>query len=271
VKKTKTYRDAKFSPKVIKDALHALDSCRDAAEAAHFATPYLVTRSGNETWNFDSLSEFFAGYDDCDWGWLEYRWKCLANDSHAGGLELTYSPNETSGSTVSVTLLTKEDIERVFRVFEDNLSDSMPRPQPEPIRIFIGHGRDPQWRDLRDHLQDSHGYEIVAYEIGERAGQSVKEVLQDMLEQASFALLVFTAEDAHVDGEQHARENVIHEIGLFQGALGFERAIVLLEKGCKEFSNILGINQVRFREGGIRETFGDVLATIRREFGDTIR
>ena len=29
-----------------------------------------------------------------------------------------------------------------------------------------------------------------------------------------------------------ARMNVIHEVGLFQGRLGFERAIVLLEEGC---------------------------------------
>jgi hypothetical protein len=38
---------------------------------------------------------------------------------------------------------------------------------------------------------------------------------------------------------------VIHEVGLFQGKLGFERAIVLLEKSVHEFSNILGINQIR--------------------------
>ena len=59
---------------------------------------------------------------------------------------------------------------------------------------------------------------------------------------------------------------VIHELGLFQGRLGFTRAIVLLEEGVKEFSNILGINQLRFAKGRIKETFGDVLATIRREF-----
>ena len=60
-----------------------------------------------------------------------------------------------------------------------------------------------------------------------------------------------TAEDEHADGTQHARENVIHEIGLFQGRNGFERAIVLAEEGCTEFSNIHGLNQIRFPDGDL--------------------
>jgi predicted nucleotide-binding protein len=102
--------------------------------------------------------------------------------------------------------------------------------------------------------------------MGPRAGLSVKEVLQKMLSESSFATLVLTGEDIHSDGETHARENIVHELGLFQGKLGFARAVVLLEEGVKEFSNIYGINQIRFSKGNIRETFGDILATIRREF-----
>ncbi|ENR0231979.1 nucleotide-binding protein [Enterobacter cloacae complex sp. I7] len=43
-----------------------------------------------------------------------------------------------------------------------------------------------------------------------------------------------------------ARRNVIHEVGLFQGRLGFERAIVLFEEGCEELSNINVLSQMRF-------------------------
>lgn len=75
-----------------------------------------------------------------------------------------------------------------------------------------------------------------------------------------------TGEDATSQGNIRARQNVVHEAGLFQGKLGFERAIVLLEEGVEEFSNIHGIVQIRFSKGKIRETFGDVLATLRREF-----
>lgn len=92
-----------------------------------------------------------------------------------------------------------------------------------------------------------------------------------MLGRSSFACLVLTAEDEMADGTMRARRNVIHEAGLFQGRLGFSRAIVLLEEGAEEFSNIHGIQQIRFAKGNIKETFGEVLATLRREFGPAIR
>jgi predicted nucleotide-binding protein len=87
-----------------------------------------------------------------------------------------------------------------------------------------------------------------------------------MLHRSTLALLVLTAEDEHKDGTKHARENVIHELGLFQGKLGFSRAIILLEDGASEFSNIHGIHQIRFSSKNIREAFGDVLATLKRDF-----
>ena len=90
-----------------------------------------------------------------------------------------------------------------------------------------------------------------------------------MLTKSSFALLVLTAEDETTDGTKRARQNVVHETGLFQGRLGFTKAIVLLEEGAEEFSNLYGIQQIRFKKGNIKETFGDVLATIRREFPGT--
>jgi len=78
---------------------------------------------------------------------------------------------------------------------------------------------------------------------------------------------VMTGEDEASGGRTLARQNVIHEAGLFQGRLGFSRAIVLLEAGTEEFSNIEGVQQIRFAKGNIKETFGDVLAVLRREFG----
>ena len=87
-----------------------------------------------------------------------------------------------------------------------------------------------------------------------------------MLSKTSFAILVLTGEDKMPEGSFRARQNVVHEAGLFQGRLGFNRAIILLEAGTEEFSNVQGIEQIRFGKGNINETFGDVLATLRREF-----
>ena len=47
--------------------------------------------------------------------------------------------------------------------------------------------------------------------------------LEEMLDQSRFAFLVLTAEDERLDGTRHARENVIHEVDLFQSRRGFNR------------------------------------------------
>ncbi len=62
-----------------------------------------------------------------------------------------------------------------------------------------------------------------------------------------------------------ARMNVIHEVGLFQGRLGFTKAIVLLEEGCEEFSNIHGLGQLRFPRGDIKDLFEEIRRVFERE------
>jgi len=88
-----------------------------------------------------------------------------------------------------------------------------------------------------------------------------------MASKSPFAFLVLTAEDLQPSGDSRARQNVVHEAGLFQGRLGFSRAVMLLEEGVEEFSNVQGVQYIPFKKGNIRETFGDAVATLRREFG----
>ena len=59
--------------------------------------------------------------------------------------------------------------------------------------------------------------------------------------------------------------NVVHEAGLFQGRLGFTKAIVLLEEGCEEFSNIQGLGQIRFPKGNIAAAFEEIRRVLERE------
>jgi hypothetical protein len=131
-------------------------------------------------------------------------------------------------------------------------------------KIFIGHGQDEQWRLLKDHLHHQQGYEVSFYEAAPRAGLVTPEVLKGMLEESDIAFLVFTGEITQPDGSIHARDNVIHELGLFQGYLGFPNAIMLLEDGVYEHSNVHGINQIRFAKGKLQEKYGDIVANIRK-------
>ena len=85
-----------------------------------------------------------------------------------------------------------------------------------------------------------------------------------MLDAAAIAFLIMTAEDEQADGTRHARMNVVHEAGLFQGRLGFTRAIVLVEEGCEGFSNIEGLGQIRFPKGNIAAIFDEVRRVLER-------
>jgi hypothetical protein len=216
-------------------------------------------------WQLDTEEEFFSDYRRSAAGAV-YQ---LGRPGHS--LRLQAFPRSV---TVGVKAPTRHEIEAVFAIFEQASErcrlPKLPEPPQEEVRpvIFIGHGQSQLWRDLKDHLHEKHGYQVSAYEIGARAGHAVRDALEDMLAKSSFALLVMTAEDEMADGKVRARQNVVHEAGLFQGRLGFRRAVVLLEAGAEEFSNIHGIEQIRFSRGAIKETFGDVLATIRREFPD---
>lgn len=143
-------------------------------------------------------------------------------------------------------------------------SQRLPDRRPG-TKIFIGHGKSPLWKELKDFLAERLHLEWDEFNRESVAGLSTKERLQAMLDDAKFAFLVLTAEDEHPSGALHARENVIHELGLFQGRLGFERAIVLLEEGCVEFSNIHGLTQIRFPKGSIKAVFEEIRRVLERE------
>ena len=93
--------------------------------------------------------------------------------------------------------------------------------------VFIGHGHSPVWRELKDFLVERLSLDYEEYNREPTPGLSTKERLLEMLDRCCFAFVVMTAEGEHADETKHARENVIHEAGLFQGRYGFERAIVL--------------------------------------------
>ncbi len=131
--------------------------------------------------------------------------------------------------------------------------------------VFIGHGRSGAWRELKDFVQDRLGLPWDEFNRVPVAGVTNIARLSEMLDAAAIALLVMTAEDEMADGGIQARMNVVHEAGLFQGRVGFTKAIVLLEEGCTEFSNIQGLGQIRFPKGKISAAFEEVRRVLERE------
>jgi predicted nucleotide-binding protein len=259
MQKQKTYERVFFPGPIVEQALDIFLANLPADVKDKLILNWRV-QAGGATWVHESREEFFADYRR---GTRDARLSAAA-----GKYEFWF---QIIGDSVAfhVAAPSRPFIERLFAILDGaEASAKQPEPPEEPPTVFIGHGRNTSWRDLKDHLHDQHGYDVEAYEIGARAGHAIRDVLEDMLDRSAFALLILTAEDETADGQKRARQNVVHELGLFQGRLGFSRAIVLLEEGTEEFSNLQGIQQIRFRTGAIRETYGDVLATLRREFGD---
>lgn len=132
-------------------------------------------------------------------------------------------------------------------------------------KIFIGHGgASSEYLKLGVWLTD-RGLEWEVFDRKPTAGLSTKERLLEMLDNAQMAFLLMTPEDEAADGTMNARANVIHEVGLFQGRLGWTRAIVLLEEGCEEFSNIEGVGQIRYPKGNLKAVFDEIREILERE------
>lgn len=281
---SKTYPRTIFPSKTIAEAINLVnewdvDNLRQRQEA-DASLNYISASDVNwelsisredqgEEWRLDSVDEWYGAYDRG--ASSSYLYYSAPYSPYSLSVRTYETPDSTS---VSVEAPTQSQVERVLRIFTKVASDyqtPMPSPEPlpdPPVVVFLGHGRSSDWREIKDHLQDSHHYKVEAYEVGARAGHTIRDVLTSMLTRSSFALLVMTGEDDSAEGGVRARQNVVHEAGLFQGHLGFERAIAVVENGVEVFSNLDGVQQIRYDKGNVRSTFGEILATLRREFGD---
>lgn len=271
----KTFSRTRFPATVIAEAyaeIKRMAAELDAAEAlvASPRRPTMTIRKGEEEWQYDEIDEWMGAYERENTGaWFRYIRDIILSVS----LDLKFEP-WAKKSTVTVSAPKTHQVEKVLNIFRAaEAASKIPDPpsiEPEqpPLVVFIGHGRSDDWRAVRDQLQDKHHYRVEAFEVGSRTGHSIRTVLNTMLQTSSFALLIMTAEDETVDGQKRARQNVVHEAGLFQGKLGFDRAVAVVEEGVEVFTNLDGVQQIRYATGHVESTFGDILAALRREFGD---
>src|SRR5262245_14415489 len=148
----------------------------------------------------------------------------------------------------------------IMKMVPASSAAKQPDAQASGTKIFIGHGHSLVWRELKDFIVGTLKLPCDEFNAVPSAGLPVAVRLKQMLGDAAFAFLVLTAEDERKDGKIQARMNVVHEAGLFQGRLGFEKAIILLEEGCEKFSNIDGLGDIRFPPGSIKSAFEESVA-----------
>lgn len=177
------------------------------------------------------------------------------------GSSIYIPPTQTSknNTTVkSISRLTSQLISLSETEIQKEFDSVKPLPQKKSSgtgKIFIGHGRSKLYAIVQVFLKDDLNLQTLTFEDESRTSESIINVLTEFLEKASLAILVLTAEDETANGKSRARQNVIHEAGLFQGRLGFDKVIILKQEGIEEFSNIAGLQYISFSEDKIEQCF----------------
>jgi predicted nucleotide-binding protein with TIR-like domain/pfkB family carbohydrate kinase len=130
--------------------------------------------------------------------------------------------------------------------------------------VFIAHGVDPQWRQVRNFLADYCGLPVSDLST-EAHGADLANQLRTYLSECDFAVCVLTAETTGPGELGYADQSVVHQAGLLQGRYGFRRVAILVEQGCQAFSNVAGLIRHDFPSGHIESTFWQLERMLRRE------
>jgi hypothetical protein len=147
--KVKDYLRVKFSPEVIRAAYQVFLKCvpRKSRILDHPSNREIEYEG--ETWTFDSDDEFFADYRK------DVKSARFAR-SHDPPGRLPYCDFRVNfywrGTTVTISLIARKEVERVFEVFEASAQQArlpekdVKKNLREVIKVYIGHGRSPQYR-----------------------------------------------------------------------------------------------------------------------------
>jgi hypothetical protein len=104
----------------------------------------------------------------------------------------------------------RDDIAEHPGFWEKQLAPKLPeiRPilLPKPDRLFLGHGGNPLWSKVHIHLKDELSLDVQAWESESRASKYPLDVLKQLLDSCTFAVLVQTGEDYTGDGNLRARQ-----------------------------------------------------------------
>lgn len=122
-------------------------------------------------------------------------------------------------------------------------------------RIFISHGRSKEWYKVQAYIEKD--IKISTLELAQEPiiGRTVLQKLNDEASRCGYAVIVMTGDDI-IGEEVRARENVMHEIGFFQGKYGLQNVTLLHEEGVHIPSNIHGLVYIPFPKDTVEATFG---------------
>jgi predicted nucleotide-binding protein len=135
-------------------------------------------------------------------------------------------------------------------------------------RIFLSHGHSEVLRlRLKDFLQSRLKLEAIVLQDLPSSGLTVVEKLERAAERCFFAIILMTRDDEQAGGSHRARQNVVHELGFFQGKYGRQNVVLLAERGVELFSNISGIIRLEFDPNHFEAVFDSLRQEIEVAMG----
>lgn len=144
----------------------------------------------------------------------------------------------------------------IDQVFEIRANSELEQPKPEPVRrVFITHGRSNDWRAVQPFIEKDIGLSTVELAQEPNLGRTIIEKLIDNAARCDSAVIVMTGDDVANEDEARVRENVMHEIGFFQGRYGRSLVILLHEEGVNIPTNLAGVAYVPFPKARIEAGF----------------
>ena len=105
----------------------------------------------------------------------------------------------------------------------------------EEFTVFITHGRSDSWKDVARFIEKRIEAKTVELSEAPNRGRTIIQKLDEESDDCHFAVIIQTAEDEMSDGNIRARQNVVHEIGFFQGKFGLTNVLFLKENGGRRF------------------------------------
>jgi predicted nucleotide-binding protein len=175
------------------------------------------------------------------------------------------STNDTTVKTIYqlVNQLNSLSPEQRLKEF-DNIKPVTHKASTGGGQVFIGHGRSKLWARVQVFLKDDLNLKTLTFEDESRTSESIVNILGEFLDKSSIAILILTAEDESAEGKLRARQNVVHEAGLFQGRLGFDKVIILKQEGVEEFTNIAGLQYIPFSGDNIEQCFYELQRKLKK-------
>lgn len=139
-----------------------------------------------------------------------------------------------------------------------SLIEKKPHKHSDNDRIFISHGNSKDWMNVQKFLEQDMLIPTIELAQQRNNGRTIIEKLIMESEQCNYAVIVMTGEDFGFNGNTHCRENVMHEIGFFQGKYGRNNVCILHEENVNIPSNLSGIVYISYKKGEIQLIFNDL-------------